>query len=124
MSCAVSCSTDSGVRNPATVLTLVAAGATGGAGRVEGLGSATDSGWAGGVAGVSDAGGALSTRWQAAPRVASVAHRNRNLMVLCLLRTPSPVPAPVSAHPPPGGPPRAGLPGTRGTSIGTSRARG
>src|SRR6266571_2520565 len=85
---------------------------------------ATDSGWAGGVAGVSDAGGALSTRWQAAPRVASVAHRNRNLMVLCLLRTPSPVPAPVSAHPPPSGPPRAGLPGTRGTSIGTSRARG
>src|SRR6266705_968683 len=51
MSCAVSCSTDSGVRNPATVLTLVAAGATGGAGRVEGLGSATDSGWAGGVQG-------------------------------------------------------------------------
>src|SRR5713101_1846425 len=64
MSCAVSCRTDSGVRNPSTAITLVAAGGVGAAGAATG---------AGGGGRVSDAGGVLATRSHAAP-TARAAH--------------------------------------------------
>src|SRR5436853_7339073 len=82
MSCAGSCSTDSGVRNPSTTISFVAPGDGGGVG----VGAAAGAGVAGvavvsGTADVSDAGGARSARWRhAAQRAATVEQRPVALM--------------------------------------------
>src|SRR5207249_10151218 len=74
MSCAGSCSTDSGVRNPSTTISFVAPGDGGGVG----VGTAAGAGVArvavvSGTADVSDAGGVRSARWRhVAQRAATV----------------------------------------------------
>src|SRR5256885_1153101 len=104
MSCTLSCSTDSGARNPCTVATFVAVAA--------GVGAGTGTGAAGGAAAadgaavsardavVSDAGGALSGRTQAAAASATYRH---------VILTLSPPPALSCAPPPLSAPHRAGL---------------
>src|SRR5256886_10026258 len=75
MSCTLSCSTDSGARNPCTVATFVAVGAGAGAGAggaAAGGPAAVDSGR---VTGQSAVAGALSGRTQATPSTPSAAHR-------------------------------------------------
>src|SRR6266705_7133158 len=82
MSCAGSCSTDSGVRNPSTTISFVAPGDGGGVG----VGTGAGAGVAGvavvsGTADVSDARGVRSARWRhAAQRAATVEQRTVALM--------------------------------------------
>src|SRR5207237_10358382 len=117
MSCALSCNTDSGAREPCTVATFVAVGVggvgagAGAGGVVAGATAAVDSGR---VAVVSDVAGTLSGRTQ--PVAARATHRHEILM-------PSPPPALFCAPPRPSAPHRAGLPGRRGTSSDTSVSR-
>ena len=81
MSCAGSCSTDSGVKNPSTVPTLVAPGPGGGAGGVSAVGCATGAEGVVSVNVVSDCGGERrSIGGHAAPRTATAAQRTVPLM--------------------------------------------
>src|SRR5438093_7124066 len=74
MSCTVSCSTDSGVRNPSTAKTFVAAGA-GDAGGGGGTGGATGGVAGGGAAAAAEsAGGGGGERLFTAPAAARRAH--------------------------------------------------
>src|SRR3989442_10388242 len=74
MSCVVSCSTDSGPRNPSTANTFDAAGAGGGLGVVAGVegGVITEA--------VESAGARLSIGLQAAPPTARAAHKIATLI--------------------------------------------
>src|SRR2546430_4951862 len=114
MSCAVSCNTDSGARNPAMVATLVAAG--GGGVRGGGAGDTWTAVESAGVPGVWDADGLLTAGSQAAP-AASSAHTTLRLM------RPSPPPSLSCASRSACGPPPPALPGRRGISTGTSPGR-
>src|SRR5205807_277359 len=114
MSCTLSCSTDSGARNPCTVTTLVAVAAGVGAGAAGGAAGGTAAVDSGRVTVESAVAGALSGRTQAAAASATYRH---------VILTLSPPPALSCAPPPPSAPHRAGLPGTRGTSRDTSRGR-
>src|SRR5213594_4251553 len=104
MSCTVSCSTDSGVRNPSTAKTFVAAGAgdagggggTGGAtGGVAGAGAAAavESAGGGGGGGAAAAGGpgggGGGERFSTQPATARAAHR-----IVALIGAPPPRPGP------------------------------
>src|SRR2546421_12367591 len=76
MSCTGSCSTDSGVKNPSTVPTLVAPGPGGGAGGVSAVGCATGAEGVVSVNVVSDCGGERrSIGRPAAPKAGPAAPR-------------------------------------------------
>src|SRR2546422_1651793 len=74
MSWAVSCSTDSGVRNPSTATTFVADGAGGGGGTGGATGGVAG---AGAAAAVESAGGGGGERFSTQPATARAAHRDR-----------------------------------------------
>src|SRR5436309_1529345 len=78
MSCTVSCSTDSGVRNPSTVRTFVAAGAGGGGGVGAGVEGAAGTA---AVESVGRAGGRFSI-WQ--PPATAIPHTANNPSLMAL----------------------------------------
>src|SRR6266581_2917217 len=87
MSWTVSCSTDSGVRNPSTAKTFVADGAGGGGG-TGGTGGATGGvAGAGAAAAVESAGGGGGERFSTQPATARAAHR-----IVALIGAPPPRP--------------------------------
>src|SRR5438093_10540273 len=114
MSCVVSCSTDSGVRNPAMLATFVAAGGGGVGGG--GAGDTWSTVESAGVPGLWDAECLLAMGSQAAP-TASRPHTTLGLML------PSPAPFPSSAPRSPCAPRPAAPPDTHETSTGTFPGR-
>src|SRR5437667_12408190 len=110
MSCVVSCSTDSGVRNPAMLATFVAAGGGGVGGG--GAGDTWSTVESAGVPGRWHADCLLAMGSQAAPTAARP-HTTLGLMM------PSPAPCPSSAPRSPPAPPTAAAPHTHDTTPGT-----
>src|SRR2546422_6928444 len=113
MSCTGSCSTDSGVKNPSTVPTLVAPGPGGGAGGVSAVGCATGAEGVVSVNAVSDCGGERrSIGGDPGPKGAAGAPRAGPLLgglspPLPPLFAPRPPPGSSPRGPPPGAAPRA-----------------